>query len=139
MADYLTLNGRTKNVAIARYLIDWEAKSLSKFQKGVKDFLRPYWSTAVVCEEFPCAGTRYTLDLVNINDRIAIEVQGAGHLGPSLGFFHKGSLSNYRAQLKRDLKKAKWCEINGFKLVEVLPDDLPLTPAFFLERYDIHL
>lgn len=134
--DFLTLNGGRKNLPVKPYLVDWDSKTLSKFQRGVKDFLRPYWASKVVLEEMPCAG-RLRIDLVNINDRIAVETQGEQHSGPH--FYHGGSLAKFRDQLKRDIRKAEWCEKNGFALVEILPEDLPLTPAFFLDRYGITL
>lgn len=136
--DFLTLNGRKRNVSLAGCLIDWDGDSLSKFQRGVKDFLKPYWASKVVCEEFPCAGTRLHIDFVNINDRIAIEVNGSQHHSGA-HFFNGHSLAGFRDQLKRDIRKAAWCEKNGFALVEILPEDLPLTPAFFLDRYGITL
>lgn len=136
--DFLTLNGSTKNVPIAKYKINWDGTSLSKFQRGVKDFLRPYWNHKRIYEEFPVAGTRMHIDYVNLDDRIAIEVSGAQHYAYN-SHMHQGSLANYRAQIKRDLKKEKWCEVNGFVLVEIMPEDLPLTPEFFLDRYKVHL
>lgn len=136
--DFLTLTGRKRNVPLTPYVIDWEADSLSKFQKGVKDFLRPYWQHDAVYEEFRIPGTRMSVDLLNLNERIAVEVQGRAHNSFS-EHFHGGSLARFRDQLKRDIRKARWCELNDFTLVEVLPEDLPLTPAFFLDRYGITL
>ena len=75
---FKTITGVTKRVSKAnRYSIKWKEKSRSKLQFGVKQFLLPYWSSDVVFEEFPVAGTRLTLDFYNANKKVAIEVQGA--------------------------------------------------------------
>lgn len=131
------LNGRDRDMPL-HPLVDWSAVTLSKFQRGVKDFLKPYWFSKVVLEELKVPGTRMRFDLVNINDRIVVETNGQQHVRYNK-HFHGGSLARFRDQLKRDLKKQQWCDINEFILVEVLPEDLPLTPAFFLDRYGITL
>ena len=68
---FKTLTGSTRKiVGINKYLIDWDKKSRSKFQKSVKDFFKSYWFRHVVFEEFPVAGTRMTFDFYNANERI---------------------------------------------------------------------
>lgn len=113
-----------------KYRIKWDSKSRSKYQFQVKQFLKEHWSRHIVYEEFPVFGTRMTLDFFNHHKRIAIEVQGEFHLGLSK-FAHNGSSTAYWGQLDRDRRKAKWCESNGIELVEIFPDDLPLTKEFF--------
>lgn len=137
---FLTLTNRRQDVRIPHYLIDWEAKSLSRFQWDVKQFLKPYWGGGdkVICEEMPVAGTRMRIDIVNVTDKVAVEIQGDQHNKVS-AFFHGGSLAKYKAQIKRDLCKAEWCEKNGFTLVEIMPADLPLTAKWFLDHYQVTL
>jgi hypothetical protein len=124
--------GKQRNLKNAKkYLIDWDAGSRSKFQKAVKDFLKPYWETDVVFEEFRIVGTRLSLDIYNANKKIAIEVQGGQHT-KYIKHFHKNRLK-YVDQLKRDQKKLDFCEINDIKLVEIYQIG-EVTNEFFEER-----
>lgn len=135
---FKTLSGREKSVNIAKYLVDWDAKERSKIQFNVKRFLYPYWRGHVVCAELRVAGTRMTFDLVNMTRHIAIEVQGRQHT-EFTPFFHENR-SNYLQQIKRDLNKEKFCELNGLSLVEIFPGDIPLlSPEWFEEKYNVML
>lgn len=139
LVKLLSLNGRPREVNINRYKIDWDGPCLSKMQRGVRDFLRPYWEhSKIVLEELVIPGSRMSLDLVSLSDKVAIEVQGAQHAAFNR-HMHQNSLSKYRDQIKRDLKKGEWCERNGFKLIEVFETDLPLSPIWFWERYQVIL
>lgn len=121
---------RTVNVNVAKYAIKWDGKSASKFQKGVKDFLRPYWQSYICLEEFPVPGSRLRCDLINLSLKIMVEVNGQQHeeFNP---FFHNESRLSYLGQIKRDVAKITWGEQNGFKYIEIQPKDLPLTKEFF--------
>ena len=121
---------------VNKYLIKWQAKSKSKFQKSVKDFLKPYWKRHVVFEEFPMAGTKMTFDFYNANKRIAVEVQGRQHTKYT-PFFHGNYKSNYLMQLKRDHQKYDFCQLNKIHLVEIYPED-KLSKKFF-KKLDILL
>jgi hypothetical protein len=134
---FKTLTGAERNITgINKYLIKWNAKSRSKFQKSVKDFLKPYWNRHVVFEEFPVAGTRMTFDFYNANKKIAVEVQGAQHT-KHIPFFHGKYKNNYLMQLKRDNLKYDFCELNDIKLVEIYEKD-KLSKRFF-KKLDILL
>lgn len=134
--EWLDLKGRSRRVVVADYLINWDGPSLSKFQWRVKQWLKPYWSQDLVMEEAPCVGTRMSVDLINVSRKVAIEIQGSQHTAFN-PFMHNGSLASYRSQIKRDLRKGEWCERNGFKLIEVLPQDT-LTVEWFAAR-DVYL
>jgi hypothetical protein len=134
---FKTLTGKTKEISIKKYLIDWDGDSLSKFQMEVKDFLYPFWKNDVVCEELIMAGTKMRFDMVNISRKIVVEVQGAQH-NELNNYWNQGSKLVFLKQLKKDMSKFKWCELNGFKFVEIEPND-ELTPKLFLERYNISL
>tara|TARA_Y100000310_G_C20553148_1_gene749150 strand:+ start:482 stop:892 length:411 start_codon:yes stop_codon:yes gene_type:complete len=134
---FKTLTGAERNIiGINKYLIKWNAKSRSKFQKSVKDFLKPYWNRHVVFEEFPVAGTRMTFDFYNANKKIAVEVQGGQHT-KYIPFFHGKYKNNYLMQLKRDNLKYDFCELNDIKLVEIYETD-KLSKRFF-KKLDILL
>lgn len=112
-----------------KYLIDWEGKSLSLFQKKVKDFLFPYWKSNIVFEELPIVGTRMTFDFYNANLRAAVEVQGAQHFKYNK-FMHQGSKMKFIDQLARDGEKITFCRKNDIILVEIYPSD-KLSPELF--------
>jgi len=115
---FLDAKGRKKTVKkTSKYLIDWEGKSLSKFQKAVKDFLFDYWKADFVFEEFPVVGTRSRFDIYNATKRVVIEAMGGQHAKYN-DFFHRGSKMNFLSQVKRDLEKIEFCERNGIVLVE---------------------
>lgn len=120
------------NVNVAKYLIEWDEKSASKFQKSVKDFLKPYWHVYVCLEEFRIPGTRCRADFINLSTKVMIEVNGSQHEKYNQ-FFHPTRL-DYFNQIKRDVQKSEWAKQNGFKYIEIYPSDLPLSRKFFKEQ-----
>jgi len=62
-----------------------------------------------------------SLDFFNASKKVAIEVQGHQHFS-YVKFFH-GNRVNYLNQIKRDVKKIDFCEINNINLVEIYPKD----------------
>ncbi len=119
---FKNLYGNSINLSNPRkYLIDWDAKSRSKFQFAVKQFLKPYWEHDMVFEELKLVGSRMSLDIYNANKKVAVEVQGRQHTA-YVKFFH-GDRLNYLGQLKRDEKKFKFCQLNDIILVEIYPED----------------
>lgn len=130
------LNGRLKDFDVNSTRIDWDADSLSDFQFEVKCFFYPFWKHNIVCEEFRLFN-RMSLDLFNVDKRIAVEVQGRQH--SEYVPFLSGSRSGYLGQIKRDLKKVEWCRINEITLIEVFPENLPLTKKWVEETFNINL
>ena len=126
---FIKLSGFTESKDVTKYSIKWTAKSRSKFQREVKFYLKPFWKNHIVFEEFPVVGTKMSLDFVNLTLKIAVEVQGSQHLEYNK-FFHGENRSNWYNQLQRDVDKKRWCELNGLKLIEIFPKDLPLTKEF---------
>ena len=134
---FLMLNGKSRFMSVEKSRIDWKKKSLSKFQKEVKDFLFPYWHKHIVYEEMRVVGTRLRLDFYNANKKIAIECDGAQH-SKFNEFFHQGTRLNYWKQICRDDEKDKWCDLNQIVLVRIIPSDLPLTEDLF-KRFGVTL
>ncbi len=117
-----------------KYKIDWDKPSRSKIQKQVKDFLRPYWEKYTgVYEEFPVFGTKLKVDFICISLKIAVEVHGPQHENYNK-FFHNGSRLNFLNSIKRDVKKMKWLELNGFRLVEIYFDEIKELGAEFYKK-----
>ncbi len=130
-------NLQSKNVS--KYIIDWQKKSRSKIQFEVKQFLKPFWESQIVYEEFPVFGSRMTVDILNATKKIAIEVQGNQHLEFNK-FFHNNSRAKYLESIKRDMQKAEWLDQNNFTLIEINQDEVnKLSESFFEEKFQLKL
>lgn len=115
---FFDLKGRKKTLKKAtKYLINWDKKSLSKFQTEVKKFLFDYWKNQFVFEEMPVVGSRSRFDIYNASQRIVVEAMGMQH-SEFNKFFHRGSKMNFLSQIKRDLDKIEFCKLNDITLVE---------------------
>lgn len=137
---FKNLKNQNVNVPVDKYKINWDDDSLSKFQWEVKQFLRKYWEAHIVYEELLLGGTRgLRLDFFNLTKRVGIECQGMQHVKYNK-FFHNASLSQFRMQMERDVKKANWCEINDITLVEIFEHDVDdLSRKWFKDKYNINL
>ena len=131
--------GRLQYKNVEKFRVDWEAKCRSKIQFEVKSFMKKFWGSHVVYEEFPVYGTRLKVDLLNATAKIAIEVQGKQHQEFNK-HFHSNSRLKYLQSIKRDVKKSQWLEKNNFMLVEIMQDEVKdLNEDFFKSKYDITL
>ena len=129
--------GKVASKNVSQYLVDWDAASRSKVQFNTKQFLKKYWKNHIVYEEFPVYGSMLKIDLLNATKKIAIEIQGNQHESFNK-FFHNNSRLKYLESIKRDVKKAKWIENNGFKLLELYEDDLKyISPEYIEEKCKI--
>lgn len=134
---FTKLNGKQVNKNVNKYIINWDSKERSQFQWRVKQYLKQFWFHNVCYSELPVIGTRMTIDLFNATKRIAVESDGAQHYEYNK-HWHKGNRLNYLSQIKRDIFKERWCEINNIKLIRIFETD-ELSKSFFLERFDILL
>ncbi|HBZ37338.1 MAG TPA: hypothetical protein DEO59_02290 [Balneola sp.] len=135
--EFKTIYGGTKRIKnVKKRIIDWSAPSKSKRQREVKKFLKKYWQSHVVFEEFPVAGTRLSIDFYNANKKIAVEVQGSQHTKYN-SFFHGGHKNNYLEQLKRDEMKFKFCELNEIQLIEIYDGDI--INLLLFKKFDVSL
>lgn len=133
------INGRLVNKNVSKYVIKWDSKSRSNVQFATKQFLKPFWKNQIVFEEFPCFGTLLKVDILNATLKIAIEVHGKQHESFN-SFFHNGNPANYLKGIKNDFKKSQWLEKNGFKIVEIMEDEVPkLSVDFFKDNFNIIL
>lgn len=126
------------SVNIVPYLIDWN-KEVSKPQKKVKDFLRPYLCGCIVLEELRIPGSLLRCDLVCVNKKWIFEVspKSSHSFNP---FFHKTRVGGFLKSVKSDIEKAEWAERNGFQLMVLDEDDIKiLSKQFFLDRFGIQL
>jgi len=133
------INGRLKKKAVSQYLIDWDGKSRSKIQFNTKQFLKPYWRTSIVYEEFPVYGSLMKVDILNVSRKIAVEVNGKQH-DKFNKFFHANSRVKFLESIKRDVVKREWLEKNGFLVIEIEEDEVKdLNEEFFIKKFNITL
>ena len=133
------VKGNLKRKNVSKYLIKWDKKSRSSLQFRVKQFLKDYWQSQIVYEEFPVYGTRLKVDFLNATKKIAIEVNGPQHSNFNK-FFHANSRLKYLDSIKRDLKKADWLELNSFCLIEIEENEITeLSQKFFKEKFGVSL
>ena len=130
------IKGNLRKKYVQKYKIKWDGKSRSKFQRRVKQFLKPYWFSSIVFEEFPVYGTRLKVDIINLTKKIAVEAQGRQH-EEFVKHFH-GTKANLLNSMRRDGEKREWLEYNGFQLVEIYEKDI-LSIEFFESQFGIKL
>ncbi len=123
-----------------QYIIDWNKPARSKEQTIVQEFLRQFWEKDVVFTEYRLPMSLLKVDFINASKKIALEHQGKGAHNKFNPFFHNNSRAIYLASLKRDIKKLKILESNGYLVVETFTKDLDnLSKEFFLKTYNINL
>ena len=133
------LKGRPINKEVSKYLIKWDKKSRSKIQFKTKQFLKKFWATHIVYEEFPVFGSLMKVDILNATKKISVEVQGDQHEEYN-EFFHGGSKHTFYKSLQRDSKKLAWLEKNGYQLIEIKEDEVELlSRAFIKEKFGIDI
>ncbi len=133
------VHGRLVKKNVAHFRIKWDAKSKSKLQFRVKQFLKPFWQHMVVFEEFPVYGTLLKVDFINATKNLAIEVNGSQHdaVHP---FFHQNRKYNFLQSINRDVRKREWLERNHFRLLEIQEEEVDqLTLEFFKEKFGVDL
>ena len=131
------INGQLVNKNVRKNLVNWDSKSRSNLQFKFKKFFYPFWKNHIVYEEFPVYGSMLKVDFLNATKKIAVEIQGDQHESFNK-FFHNNSRLKYLQSIKRDVKKGKWIEDNGFKLLELYEDDLKnLSPQYIEEKCGI--
>ena len=130
------LNGRLISKNFDHYKINWAKQERSNFQTEVKLFLKPYLITHLVYSEFPVPSTLLRLDIFDYTTKVAYEISGRQHT-EFVKHFHKNK-SAYLDQIKRDMKKYDFCEKNNITLIEIYPEDLPLTKEWF-KKFNVFL
>lgn len=135
---FKTPTGSFKEIGLHHYRVDWDAPQGSQFSREVLMFLKPFWRHDVVVSELPVAGTLLRYDYVNISKRVVVETDGISHYDPQ-SHFHQGSSAKWLAQIKRDVLKDQCAERNGFKMVRIMPSDMPLSTTFLKRQFDIDL
>lgn len=127
---------RTKNCR--KYIINWNKIERSQFQTKVKNILFDYINGHIVFSEFPVFGTQMKIDIFDYSKMIAYEIQGRQH-SQYIKHFAKNRIG-YLNQIKRDVEKHKFCEINNIELIEIYDEDLPfLSIKYFKEKFGVDI
>lgn len=116
-----------------KYIIDWDRK-VSKPQKAVKDFLRPFWDGDSVYEEFLIPGSKKRLDLFNWTKKIVVEVSPDSTHKNFNKFMHRNR-SMFVKMLKTDQNKFLWAEKNNLVFISLDDNDIKsLSVDLFLQK-----
>jgi len=117
-----SLDGRTHDIQLRKYLYDQNKPSKSKFQTSVGKQLVQKFPNDKIFEEVRIPGENLVLDFLIPSVNLAVECNGRQHTN-HVKYFH-GTRRQFHAQQDRDNRKRQWCELNGIKLIEIDYDDL---------------
>ena len=130
---FLDLKGRKKTLKNSKkYLVNWHGETRSKGQTALKKFLYPFWKDDMVLEEMPLVGSLMRFDIINLTRKIAVEFDGRAH-HEFVKHFHGSRTSKFLGQIKRDMKKHEFAELNGYELIEIFSEK-ELTYEYFLSK-----
>ena len=111
------LNGSYEDVIIKNFLLERNGFCKSKFQEQVRNELIQKYPTDIICEEVYIKGEKFYLDFFLPRLKTVIEVNGRQHK-EHVKFFHK-TKQDFDKQINTDNRKKNWCDINGFKMIEI--------------------
>ena len=134
------INNKYRNHSDNKYRIKWDRKAPSKGAQIVKDFLFQNCRNHVLFEEYRLPSSRLYCDWIDATLKLCLEYddkEETGHHNHFNKFFHKTRLG-YLNSIKRDIKKDQILELNGYKVVRIFEEDLPLTIQWF-EKQGIYL
>ena len=135
-------NFKGKNQVLIRtheYLIDWKKDGASKLETRFKELIFPFWGGQIVLEQLRIPGSLLRIDFLNCTKRLAVEINGPQHdeFNPH---FHRGSPVNFRASIRRDMKKILWCEANNIQVLELIEEDLGyFSPKYIQEKFNVDI
>ncbi len=92
-------------------------RSKSKFQHDIGKQLADQYPHDVIFEEVIVPGDRFILDFFIPSLNLVIECHGLQHT-KHVKHFHK-TKKDFHNQQDVDQKKRDWCELNGFRLIEI--------------------
>lgn len=118
-----------------KYRIKWDKKAPSKGAQAVKDFIYQNCRSLIWYEEYRLPSCLLRVDFLCSSKSFALEFQGPQHETFNK-HFHENR-NGFLQSIKRDIKKEKILNANGYTLIEIFEKDLPLTRKFFLDKYQI--
>lgn len=111
------LKGGTSKLRLHNKKLRASDKSKSKFQYDVGQQLISMYPHDVIFEEVIIPGDGFVLDFFIPSINTVVECHGRQHT-QHVKHFHK-TKREFHQQQDTDQKKRDWCELNGFRLVEV--------------------
>ncbi len=133
----LNIRGREVSVNPSQYIIDWE-REVSKPQKKVSDFLRPFWKRDLVLCEFRVPGSLLRIDLLNVTRKVIVETSPDEVHKNYNPFLHKDR-SNFLKKLKADNQKMDWAEKAGYVYIELDSNEIKNLSVETFARLGISL
>lgn len=112
-----SLKGGTFKLKLRNKRLRASDKSKSKFQYDVGQQLTDMYPHDVIFEEIIIPGDGFVLDFFIPSVNLVIECHGRQHT-QHVKHFHK-TKREFHNQQDTDKKKRDWCELNGFRLMEV--------------------
>ena len=130
---FIDLQGREHNKSIDKYKYATRTISKSRGQRELGENLEALFPRLTILEEFPCFGTRLTLDYYLPTLGIAFEFDGIQHEEYN-EFFHGGNRSNFAKGQMNDVKKDQWCIGNTIKLIRITAQNIHRLQEIIYER-----
>ncbi len=115
------LNGKLENVDVRQSSYPMRGNaSKSKLQRLVGQRLLELYPNEIILEEWFLPNSRLSVDFFIVKLGIIIEINGHQH-SSYVPYFHgdRKTSTKYAGQIKRDMAKVKFCEINNFDLIEI--------------------
>lgn len=110
------LNGQSVKIKLKnRYAKGSPCKS--KFQSSVGDQMVEDFPNSLIYQEVHIPGENFYLDFFVPASKLVVECHGKQHKKHTK-FFHK-TVKAFNHQQSTDERKREWCNINGFRLVEL--------------------
>lgn len=111
------LKGGTANLRLKNKRLRTKGKSKSQFQHGVGKQLAEQYPYDVIFEEVQVPGDGFIIDFFIPSLDLVVECHGRQHT-EHVKHFHK-TKRDFHNQQDVDQKKRDWCELNGFRLIEI--------------------
>ena len=111
------LKGGTVRLRLKNKRFQIKGKSKSQFQHDIGKQLTYKYPHDVIFEEVIIPGDRFILDFFIPSLDLVVECHGVQHT-KHIRHFHK-TKKDFHNQQDTDQKKRDWCELNGFKLIEI--------------------
>jgi len=126
-------------ININRYKIDWENDGASKIERQFRDLIYPFWKNQIVLFQPRIPSSLLRLDFLNVNKKLAVEVDGKQH-NEFNKHFHNNSKNNYLASIRRDIEKENWMADNKISLLRLVEDDLDnFSYEYILDKFGVSI
>ena len=111
------LNGGTAKLRLNNKRLRTQGKSKSHFQYSVGQQLVKQYPHDMIFEEVRVPGDGFILDFFIPSVNLVVECHGRQHT-EHVKHFHK-TKQDFHKQQDTDQKKRDWCELNGYRLIEI--------------------